>query len=124
MSAPIRVAAAQSTGATGGGAIPGDGAAGAGTFTSLIGPTYSENNTAEIGTGTIILKVPGGFIFDTGGTPPTVLIDKVSGGSPLDNAQGSMTSVTSTQLVLTVTRTSQSGQNSILTWHDVRVRPT
>ena len=68
VSPAITVIPAQYTPATGGDAIPADNATG--TFTSLTGPSYSENNTAEIGAGTIILNVPGGFIFDTGGTAP------------------------------------------------------
>src|SRR5207245_3082744 len=52
----ITVNPAQFTQATGGGAIPADGAA-SGAFTSLTGPVYSENNIGEVGTGTIIINV-------------------------------------------------------------------
>ena len=68
----IAVSPAQFAPTTGGGAIPADGAT-TGTFTSLSGPSYSENASGNMGTGTIILKAPAGFVFDTGGTAPTVL---------------------------------------------------
>src|SRR5262249_26023072 len=48
----ITVNAVQFTQATGGGAISADTASG--TFTSLSGPTYSENANGNVGTGTII----------------------------------------------------------------------
>src|SRR5262249_42450844 len=78
----IAVSPAQYTAATGGTAISADGATG--TFTSLTGPTYSENASGNVGTGTIILTVPTGFIFDTGGTGPTVMISRLA-GSGKDN---------------------------------------
>src|SRR6516164_11299277 len=122
---------AQFTQATGGNAIPDDGAA-TGTFTSLSGPTYSENASANVGTGTIILKAPAGFVFDTGGTAPTMLVTRLTGsGSNGNNINGvasgtavAMTSVTSTQLVFTVTSSSANGVTCKLTWQNVRVRPT
>src|SRR5206468_7669304 len=67
----IAVSPAQFTPATGGSAIAADSATG--TFTSLTGPTYSEDLAGEVGTGTIILNAPAGFVFDTGGTAPSVL---------------------------------------------------
>src|SRR5207247_8920430 len=94
-----------------------------GTFTSLPGPNYSENSTGQIGTGTIILNAPAGFIFDTGGTAPTVAITTTSGGSSTDNVQGSVTARSSTQLTFTVTRKSQNSARSKLTWQNLRVRP-
>src|SRR5439155_22015420 len=92
-----------------------------GTFTSLTGPTYSEDLAGEVGTGTIILNAPAGFMFDTGGTAPTVSSAKISGtgNSPV---QGSVTSVTSTQITYTVTAIS--GNPTKLTWQNIRVRPT
>src|SRR5206468_1878785 len=62
------------TPATGGAAIPADNATN-GTYTSLTGPIYQEpGNGGDVGTGTIILSVPSGFVFDTSGTAPTVLM--------------------------------------------------
>src|SRR4030095_1156261 len=95
--------------ATGGGAISADTVGG--TYTSLTGPTYSETLSGDVGLGTIILKSPAGFVFDTGGTLPTVRMDRLA-GTGINNkningaASGSslaMTSVTTTQLTFTVT---------------------
>ncbi len=127
----ITVSPAQVTPATGGGAIAADGVA-TGTFTSLTGPSYSENASGNVGAGTIILNVPSGFIFDTGGTAPRVLVTRLAGsGNAGNNINGvasgtavSMTSVTSTQLIFTVTSSSQSGVTCSLTWQNVRVRPS
>src|SRR6185503_9583505 len=75
----ITVSPAQFTPATGGGAIAADGAAN-GTFTTLTGPSYSENASGDVGLGTIIINAPSGFIFDTGGTAPTVLVTRIFSG--------------------------------------------
>ncbi len=128
-SSPITVNPAQYTAATGGGTISADTTGG--TWTSLTGPTYTENTSADVGVGTLILNAPNGFVFDTGGTAPTVLITRVGGsGSSANNINdvtsgtaASMTSVTSTQLLFTVTSSSASGITCKLTWQNVRVRP-
>jgi len=36
-------------------------------YTSLTGPAYKEASLGAVGVGTIILKAPPGFVFDTGG---------------------------------------------------------
>src|SRR5439155_25555730 len=122
----ITVSPAQFTLATGGGAIPADGATG--TFTTLTGPTYTENAIGNVVTATSILTAPAGFVFDTAGTAPTV---RINGGSASKNINGvssgtavTMTSVTSTQLTFTVTVPSSGGVLCTLTWQNVRVRPT
>src|SRR5262249_23720679 len=69
----IAVTGAQFTAATGGGTLAADGAATA-TFSTLTGPGYSENASGDVGVGTIIVNAPAGFVFDTGGTAPTVLV--------------------------------------------------
>ena len=130
-SSSITVNPAPFTQASGGSAVPADGAA-TSTFTSLTGPSYSENASGNVGTGTIILKAPTGFVFDTGGAVPTVLMTRLSGtgkntANINDVASGTavaMTSVTSTQLVFTVTSSSASGVTCKLTWQNVRIRPT
>lgn len=117
------------TTATGGSAISADSTGGA--YTTLVGPVISEGVTADIGTGTIILNVPSGFIFDIGGTAPTVLVTRIAGtGNNTRNindlASGSTISVTrtSTTLIITITGATSSGVRNSLTWQDVRVRPT
>jgi len=120
---------ARFTSALGGSAIPASTAGAA--YTSLIGPTYTETASGEAGKGTIILSAPPGFVFDTGGPAPTVKIEKISGSGKtqinINNATNgtaaAMTSVSSTQLVFTIS-TASSGTQCKLTWQDVRVRPT
>jgi hypothetical protein len=115
----ITVDPAQFAPATGGDAIAADGAV-SGAFTTLTGPTYSEEVAGEVGTGTIILNAPAGFRFDTGGTAPTVLSEEIS-GSGNNPVQGNITSVTTNQITYTVTATS--GNATRLTWQNIRVRP-
>ncbi len=118
------------TPATGGSAISADNVGGG--FTALTGPTYSESSSGNAGVGTIILNVPAGFIFDTGGTPPTVLITRIggNGGSSRNiNGVASGTSVavsaaTSIQITFSITSASNSGVTNSLMWQNVRVRPT
>ena len=117
------------TPATGGSAISADTTGG--TFTSLTGPVISEGTTADIGTGTIILNVPSGFVFDTGGTAPTVLVTRIGGNGNNnrninDLASGSTIAVTvsTTQLTITITAATSNGVSNSLTWQNVRVRPS
>jgi hypothetical protein len=80
----IVVSPAQFTPATGGTSVSADGATG--TFTSLTGPSYSENASGNVGTGTILLNAPAGFVFDTSGTAPTILLTRLTGsGSAANN---------------------------------------
>src|SRR5207247_11413782 len=82
----------------------------------------AENFASQVGTGTISPNAPAGFIFDTGGTPPTVSSVKVGSGAGNNPVQGSVTSVTPTQITYTVTAIS--GNQSLMTWQNIRVRPT
>jgi hypothetical protein len=116
--------------ATGGSAISADTAGGA--YTSLTGPTYTEIQNGNVGVGTIILKAPAGFLFDTNATLPTVLVTRVGGsGADALNIKGvasgtsaAMTSVTTSNLTFTVTSASSGGVTCSLTWQDIRVRPS
>ncbi|MBI3756692.1 MAG: hypothetical protein HY267_01820, partial [Deltaproteobacteria bacterium] len=114
------------TPASGGGAIPANTAGG--TYTTLTDPILTENSAGAIGTGTIILTVPSGFQFDTGGTAPTV---KVTGGATAghninNTADGGTISATvaASTITITITAKSNSGDANTLTWQNVRVRPT
>src|SRR5262249_46541537 len=83
----ITVNSAQLTQLTGGSAISAD--ATVGTYTNLTGPTYTESASSNVSPGTIILNVPSGFVFDTGGTAPSVRIDRLGGsGSSANNING------------------------------------
>ena len=57
-------------------------------YTSLTGPIYTEIQNGNVGAGTIILKAPAGFIFDTNAPPPSVLITRVGGGADSLNING------------------------------------
>jgi len=116
--------------ATGGTAIPSSTAGGA--YTTLTGPVYYEYATGDVGTGTIILNAPIGFVFDTSGTAPTVRIDRLAGsGNDNRNINGvatgtsaAITSRTATQITFTASGASSLGVTCSLTWQNVRVRPT
>jgi hypothetical protein len=120
VSPAIAVSAAQFTQATGGSAISADTTGG--TWTSLAGPTYTENASGDVGTNTIILSAPPGFMFDTNSPVPNVSSVR-SGGSGNNPVQGSVTSITTNQITYTVTAASSS-TTSRLTWNNLRVRPT
>src|SRR5262249_28259060 len=116
--------------ATGGTAIPSNTVNGA--YTTLTGPAYYELATADIGTGTLVLKAPSGFIFDTNTPKPTVRIDYLGGsGSRSKNINNAVTpsnapitSITTTTIVFTVTDPTSGGETNFLIWQNVRVRPT
>jgi uncharacterized repeat protein (TIGR01451 family) len=116
--------------ATGGEAISADTVGRA--WTTLTGPSYVEGNSGAIGAGTIILQIPPGFEFDTGGVAPTVLMQRNDGtGDDSLNINGAtngqalaVTSVTSTQIVFTITSASSGLVSDTLTWQNIRVRPT
>ena len=120
------------TPAAGGGAISAATAGGA--YTTLTGPVIGENGTGQIGVGTITLNAPTGFIFDIGGSTPTVLVTRTA-GSGLNtlniNDQPSGTSAaitlrTTTTITFTVIPggVTSAGVRNSLTWQNVRVRPT
>ena len=102
-----------------------------GVYTSLTGPIYTEIQNGNVGTGTIILNAPSGFIFDTNVTSPNVLITRVSGSganslninSVASGTAVAMTTMTPSNLTFTVTQASSGGVTCSLTWQNVRVRP-
>jgi hypothetical protein len=116
--------------ATGGEAIPSSTAGGA--YTTLTGPVYYESASGNVGTGTIILNAPSGFVFDTGGAAPTVRIDRLAGGGNnskningvASGTSAAVTSRTTTQITFTVSVASSSGVTCSLSWQNIRVRPT
>ena len=117
--------------ATGGDAI--DNSTVGGAYTSLTKPKIKEGVAGDIGVGTIILNVPSGFEFDTGGTAPTVRLSSASAtascniNNTANNTDMAITSITTTQITFTITDVSTvcPGANANdLTWQNVRVRPT
>ncbi|NOS66913.1 MAG: hypothetical protein HOO67_00905, partial [Candidatus Peribacteraceae bacterium] len=120
-------AATTNTAATGGSAISSTTVDGA--YTTLTGPIIAEGVTADIGVGTIILNVPTGFVFDTGGSAPTVKITGSATASrningAANNSNAAITSRTTTQITFTVVSTSNTATTNTLTWQNVRVRPS
>lgn len=117
--------------ATGGSAISADTTGGA--YTALTGPVISEGATGDIGAGTIILNAPAGFIFDIGGTAPTILITWLGGGSGAggDNLNNKVNGTvdtnvtrTATQITYNITAVTTNLSRNSLTWQNIRVRPT
>jgi hypothetical protein len=102
-----------------------------GSYTTLAGPVYYEAASGDAGGGTIILNSPAGFSFDTGGTAPLVLVQRLGGSGGNTNnidrvASGTavaITSRTTNQIILTVTNASSGGVTCSLTWTNLRVRP-
>lgn len=114
------------TAASGGGALSADDSASA-TFTTLSGPSYIEGAGGNVSVGTIILKAPTGFVFDTGGVAPTVLVtgSATAGNNVNDAPTGSslaVSSVTSSKITFTVTAASTVANS--LAWQNIRVRPS
>ena len=129
-SASITAASITITPATGGGSISADDST-SGAWTALTGPLYGEAASANVGTGTIIMNAPSGFIFDVGGIAPTVLVTRIAGAGANSrniNAVASgtslaITSISTTQITFTVSSSSNTGVTNSLTWQNVRVRP-
>src|SRR5439155_368535 len=116
--------------ASGGAAIPSSSVGGA--YTALTGPTYYEAVSGDAGVGTFVLNAPSGFIFDTGGTAPTVLVTRIAGtGANSQNIDGvasgtaeAISPSSTTQIKFSVKTASSGGVTCSLTWQNVRVRPT
>lgn len=108
-----------------------------GSWTSLTGPVITSigNNDISSDPGTIVLNVPSGFVFDTGGTAPSVLVTCTSNcGGGANNNVNNLTSGQTIAAVVNIGGTTVtvsisddvdggSTQNS-LTWQNLRVRPT
>lgn len=122
--------AATVTPATGGGSVASNTAvacSAAGSWSPLTGPTITETSAGNIGSGTIILKAPSGFEFDTAAAV-TVLLSGSGIASFNINDQPSGTSlavssVTASTITLAVTASSTFFSNT-LTWQGIRVRPS
>ena len=125
----ITVANVTMTPATGGEAISADSTGGS--SASLTGPVYGEATSGDAGTGTVILNAPAGFEFDTSAPQPTVLVTRLAGGggsarniNGVASGTSLTTTVSATQITLTITSASNTGVTNSLTWQNIRVRPT
>ena len=122
-------AAVTLTPATGGSAISADTTGG--TYTALTGPVIAENAGNDMNTGTIILNAPTGFVFDTGGIAPTVLVtctascaNSANNFNDLPSGSTIATTRTASTITVTITASTQGQTRNSLTWQDVRVRPS
>ena len=116
MAAPV--AAASTTGVSGGSSISADTAAtgGTGAWTTLTGPVITESGAGQVGAGTIVLTLPSGFELDT-----------ASGAVALSGTTCAGLSLTPLSLSSTTAAATISGASSgacTLTWSGLRVRPT
>ena len=112
------VAAATAVVATGGSAISADTAAagGTGAWTTLTGPTIVEAAAGQVGTGTIVLTLPGGFE-----------LDPASGAVALTGPSCAGLALSPLDLTATTATTTVSGRSTgacTLTWSGLAVRPT
>ncbi len=87
-------------------------------FTTLTGPSYDG---VDIPTGTIILNAPAGFVFNNDSDLPTLSIAHVAGPGP--DAAGSITSVSASQIIVTITEAASNGTEDMLVWSNIEVRP-
>src|SRR5258708_15102773 len=91
------------------------------TWTTLTGPTLSENNPGGIGTGTIILTIPGGFQLDTS-NPVSISVSCVGSGSDL--VLTSPAALSGNTITTNITTKSAGGRLCTLTFAGIQVRPT
>ena len=96
-------------------------------YTTLTGPIIAESSVGQVGTGTIVLSAPAGFVFNTAASV-NVLVNGGGFGSNINNVPNNGTiAATKTTTTLSVTITSKSSgfnNQNTLTWQNVQVRPT
>lgn len=118
-SSVIPVGSTAFTPATGGQAISADTVTGA--YTCLDGPIIIEGAPGNIGTGTLILTLPAGFVMNTS---TTVLAGVTGSGVGSDIVlESSTATVSATTISITVTHPSSGNRVSTLTWAGIQVRP-
>src|SRR5205823_456626 len=115
-------AAVSITAATGGSAISADNTGG--TWTTLTGPVLDESAGKEIGTGTIVLNAPSGFVFDTASTVTATVTRTAGAGTALTLSSSTATPTAST-ITFTVSAQDSTGATfSRITFSNIRVRPS
>lgn len=132
-----RAYAGSVTAATGGSTISADTNTtdGVAVWSSLTGPVIIEAAVGEVGTGTVILSVPSGFVFDTTASSVTLTVTNgtCSGGGakPIKLGTGAGASTeTVTPTTTTITNNIKqssavaSGCAGTLTYTGIKVRPT
>src|SRR5438477_42955 len=115
-------AAVSITAATGGSAISADNTGG--TWTTLTGPVLDESAGKEIGTGTIVLNAPSGFVFDTASTV-TATVTRIAGAGTALTLSSSTATPTASTITFTVSAQDSTGSTfSRITYSNIRVRPS
>ncbi|HEX8994340.1 MAG TPA: hypothetical protein VF803_03750, partial [Candidatus Paceibacterota bacterium] len=129
--APVALAAATVTLATGGSAISADtnGTNGTGVYTALAGPTVTEGASGDIHNGTIILNVPTGFVFSTAAGSVTATVDNFNNCAAnqttlLNKTSFQTVTPTATTITVSVTRATSGGCKDRIIWSGIAVRPT
>ena len=97
----------------------------------VIQPSIEESNPGEIGSGILILKAPSGFEFDTGSPAIALTVSQVAGAlaATCDTAangtgtKADVTNLTSSTILITITRASTGTSKCLLTFSNIRVRP-
>ncbi|MEX0609182.1 MAG: invasin domain 3-containing protein [Balneolaceae bacterium] len=109
------------TPATGGTGISADNFA-TGTWTTLTGPVITETSPGQLQPGDIRFRTPSGFIWDTGGTAPSVVVDQPKG----NKITVTFSSRSSSEIVFSVSGTSAGSPPNnphTLTFSGFRLRP-
>lgn len=115
------LAAVTVTPASGGSAISADTTGGA--YTALAGPVLAEGSRGSIGTGTIILTVPTGFVFSTALNSVSAAVTCTgSNGNLLVLASGVVTPTTTTVTIRVSTKSSVNRKCTI-TYAGIQARP-
>lgn len=113
------------TPASGGGAIPADTAGG--TYTALTGPILAETIVGDISLGTVVLTAPAGFVFDTNPPLPVITLEGDANHKNINGLANGDTialTISPTSLGFTVTTKSRGQTRNVLTYSNIRVRPT
>ncbi|MEX0845427.1 MAG: invasin domain 3-containing protein [Balneolaceae bacterium] len=117
----MQVNAQTVTPATGGTGISADNFA-TGTWTTLSGPSIQETSPGQLQAGNIRFQVPSGFIFDTGGTDPTITVTQSKG----NRITVTLTSRTSSELIFDLTGNSGGSPPNnphLIEFGNIRIRP-
>ncbi len=106
--------------ATGGSSISADTTGG--TYTTLTGPSFTENNPGGVATGTIILNAPAGFVFNAAAS---VTVNLTHSGQGTDLTLSSTTAtVTTSNITINVTSKTTGSRLATIAFVNVQVRPS
>ncbi len=95
-----------------------------GSFTSLTGPRITEDVIGEFSdNGTVVLSLPNGYEWDTGGAAPSLTVEAAYGAST--DLTASFTSRTSSSVTYTIDSPSAApNKPGSITFNGLRIRPT